>query len=108
MTDYLGISGKRLMNNFDFGEESTNLLVCRPEHVFEKYIENQNVNVFWSNDINNFDTFFASTLHRPRNTGDSCNLDLLEEKYNCNIVYKETANLRLSEITLSYINICNN
>ena len=34
--------------------------------------------------------------------------NLLEEKYNSNIVYKETANLRLSEITLSYINICNN
>ena len=108
LTDYSGISGKRLIYNFDFGEESTNLLVCRPEHVFEKYVENENVNVFWSNNINSFDTFFVSTLHWPRNTGDSCNFHLEEEKYNCNVVYKETAKLRFSEITLSYMNICNN
>lgn len=109
-SDYLGISGKALIKNFlDFAPENSNLLVCRPEHVFEKFLSNDKakINLFRSDRIIDHKIFYTATLHRPRNDGDSCNFIFLENKPKCKIIYQETVMLRKIDINLSYINLCN-
>ena len=120
-TDYWGFSGREVatyLNNnlmegdipnkaeFAWRDNSTSLLVCRPNITVDTYLDkNINYNKLTLGDFSRSE-IITTTFHRPRYEDDSCKLLINEIDYSCSTIYSFSKNIRFSTIKLAHIKEC--
>ena len=120
-TDYWGFSGREVatyLNNnlmegeipnkaeFAWRDNSTSLLICRPNITVDTYLDkNMNYNKLSFDDFSRSE-IITTTFHRPRYEDDSCKLLINEINYSCSTIYSFSKNIRFSTIKLAHIKEC--
>jgi hypothetical protein len=105
-TDYQGISGKKLADKINRELINKTIFVCRPEHVFSLYLDKEKNEVILIPSFKDYekDSFYVTTLHRPRKNLDSCNNEIKD--FTCQEVITSTVSLRNTAVNLNYLSLC--
>lgn len=105
-TDYQGISGKKLADKINRELINKTIFVCRPEHVFSLYLDKEKNEVILIPNFKDYekDSFYITTLHRPRKNLDSCNNEI--KNFTCQEAITSKVSLRNTAVNLNYLSLC--
>lgn len=104
-TDYWGFSGKKIGSSLtNHLEPGSTILICKPYHSFDSYI---NTNVFnLTRSGKEYERFYTLSFHRPRENQDSCFFYIENIDPDCKLVREYKKRIRSKHLTLGYLNIC--
>lgn len=104
-TDYWGFSGKALMKKFNSTQINQELYLCKPEHVFSTYLDDETPYVV--SDFSSIDEeFYIAYLHRPMLINDTCGVNKSSIEIKCQNFLVESTELRSTSVDLSYVDKC--
>lgn len=105
-TDYWGYSGKKLVKNLNSSNINGQIYFCTPKHVFSSYLNNKNLNIVRDIESLKNKNIYIAYIHRPMLKNDTCGINNLNIKLECDNVFTETTSLRGTEVSLSYVDLC--